>query len=164
VRGGYYSDARGTVAGAETSRGGKVVAAGNGEGDRSFVGRTGSGDIYAGRDGNVYRKNEDGWQKYTDGGWNSVGGGDRPSAGTRDAPRAENRDVPRAENRDVPRPANREPVRGTEVQRPMPTANDNMNRLQQDSQYRDRGSYATRQYNSTPRASGGSRGGRGGRR
>ena len=40
------------------------------------VARTGSGDVYAGHDGNVYRKQGDSWQKYGDGGWNSV---DRPT-------------------------------------------------------------------------------------
>ena len=43
-------------------------AAGNG----STVGRTGSGDVYAGHDGNVYRKQGDSWQKYGDGGWSGV--------------------------------------------------------------------------------------------
>ena len=38
------------------------------------VARTGSGDVYAGRDGNVYKKQGDGWQKYDggSGGWNNV--------------------------------------------------------------------------------------------
>jgi hypothetical protein len=38
------------------------------------VARTGSGDVYAGRDGNVYRKDSSGggWQKYDNGGWNNV--------------------------------------------------------------------------------------------
>jgi hypothetical protein len=36
------------------------------------VARTGSGDVYAGRDGNVYRNTGSGWQQYGDGGWGSV--------------------------------------------------------------------------------------------
>jgi hypothetical protein len=37
------------------------------------VAKTGSGDVYAGRDGNVYRNTGDGWQKYdSGGGWNNV--------------------------------------------------------------------------------------------
>ncbi len=36
------------------------------------VAKTGSGDVYAGRDGNVYRNTGDGWQKYDGGGWNDV--------------------------------------------------------------------------------------------
>ena len=34
--------------------------------------RTSDGDVYAGRDGNVYRKDGDGFQKYDNGGWNDV--------------------------------------------------------------------------------------------
>ncbi len=38
--------------------------------------KTGSGDVYAGRDGNVYRKQGDSWQKYDNGSWGSV---DKPT-------------------------------------------------------------------------------------
>jgi hypothetical protein len=37
-----------------------------------FAGHTAGGDVYAGRDGNVYRKNGDSWQKYDNGGWNNT--------------------------------------------------------------------------------------------
>src|SRR4029079_16361552 len=37
---------------------------------RTTVGRTGSGDVYAGRDGNVYRKQDGQWQKWDNGSWN----------------------------------------------------------------------------------------------
>lgn len=169
VRGGYYSNSQGTVAGISGSGGNKVIGVGNGEGDRSFVGRSANGDIYAGRDGNVYRKTEDGWQKHTENGWEGVrpeGGTpraenrDTPRAENRDTPRAENRDVPRTQNRDVPRAETRDVPRGTD--RPQNFYNDNMYKLNQDSQYRQRGTEATRQYNSTPRSFGGGRGGRGG--
>jgi hypothetical protein len=36
------------------------------------VGRTGSGDVYAGRDGNVYRNQGGSWQKHGSGGWSDV--------------------------------------------------------------------------------------------
>ena len=43
------------------------------------VARTGSGDVYAGRDGNVYKKSGDSWQKYDgSGNWNDV---NRPETG-----------------------------------------------------------------------------------
>ena len=48
-----------------------------GAGNASGVARTGSGDVYAGRDGNVYRNEGGGWQKYDNGNCNSV---DRPAA------------------------------------------------------------------------------------
>jgi hypothetical protein len=68
---GHYTDARGTVAGARTSEGGRVVA-GSGQNLRGFVGQSGSGDVYAGKDGNVYKKTGNGWQQYENGGWNPV--------------------------------------------------------------------------------------------
>ena len=68
---GHYSDSRGTVAGARTSEGGRVVA-GSGQNGRGFAGQSGSGDVYAGKDGNVYKKTGSGWQQYENGGWNSV--------------------------------------------------------------------------------------------
>jgi hypothetical protein len=55
-----------------------------GLGGRTTVGRTGSGDVYAGHDGNVYRNTGDGWQKYEGSGdWGSVNT-PQPTAGTRD--------------------------------------------------------------------------------
>ena len=36
------------------------------------IAKTGSGDVYAGRDGNVYRNEGGSWQKYDNGGWNNV--------------------------------------------------------------------------------------------
>jgi hypothetical protein len=52
---------------------GSVVSRSGPQG-RSAVGVSDSGDMYAGRDGNVYKKQEGGggWQKYDNGGWNNV--------------------------------------------------------------------------------------------
>jgi hypothetical protein len=69
---GHYTDSRGTIAGARTSEGGRVVA-GSGRNGQGFVGQSGAGDVYAGKDGNVYKKTDNGWQQYGNGGWNSVG-------------------------------------------------------------------------------------------
>jgi hypothetical protein len=67
-----YSDGRGTVAGARTSRGGAALRA-RGDQGGATIGRTGQGDLYAGRDGNVYRRSDDGWQRRESGGdWSSV--------------------------------------------------------------------------------------------
>jgi hypothetical protein len=68
------------VTGATTRRtttsggGSSVTRNGAGIGNNSGVARTGNGDVYAGRDGNVYRNTGSGWQQYGDGGWNSVPG------------------------------------------------------------------------------------------
>jgi hypothetical protein len=72
AKGGYYYDDRGAVGGIKTSEGGRLVAAGDGD-NRGFVGRTGSGEIYAGKDGNIYRRDQSGnWQQHGDGGWSDV--------------------------------------------------------------------------------------------
>jgi hypothetical protein len=69
-----------------------------GAGTGGGVARTGSGDVYAGRDGNVYKKTDDGWQKYDgSGNWSNVerpetGVGARDQAATRDAAGAQARD------------------------------------------------------------------------
>jgi hypothetical protein len=74
---GHYTDDRGTVAGARTSEGGRVVGA-SGDDGRGFVGQSGEGDVYAGKDGNIYKREDGGgWSKYEDGGWNNVDS-DRP--------------------------------------------------------------------------------------
>jgi hypothetical protein len=41
------------------------------DGNSGFVGRKGD-DLYAGRDGNVYRRGDSGWQSWDNGGWNDV--------------------------------------------------------------------------------------------
>jgi hypothetical protein len=73
----HYSDARGTVAGARGSEGGRIVA-GSGQNGSGFVGQSGSGDIYAGKDGNAYKKTDNGWQQYENGSWNPVDSGATP--------------------------------------------------------------------------------------
>ena len=53
------------------SQGGTVIS-NRGPDGGGFVGQSGAGDVYAGRDGNVYRNTDNGWQKYDNGGWNDV--------------------------------------------------------------------------------------------
>ena len=72
VKGGYYSDSRGTVGRVETSRGGTLVAGEGNRGQSGFVGQTGNGNVYAGKNGEVYRKTDEGWQHHDSGNWNSV--------------------------------------------------------------------------------------------
>jgi hypothetical protein len=81
VRTQHYSDARGTVGSIQGSGGGAAVGAKGWGGEGGFVGKTGSGDMYAGRDGNVYKNTGSGWQKYDNGGWNSVSKPSASSAG-----------------------------------------------------------------------------------
>lgn len=71
VHTGHYSDSRGTVAGYETSQGGKGVGVSTQYGNTA-VGKTRNDDLYAAHDGNVYKKTDSGWQQYENGSWNSV--------------------------------------------------------------------------------------------
>jgi hypothetical protein len=61
----------------EGSGGGQGISvSGQGPG-RTTIAESGSGDLYAGHDGNVYKKTDDGWQHYENGEWsaaNSSGG------------------------------------------------------------------------------------------
>ena len=57
----------------ETSEGGSAVSRTGASGNRTTVGQSGDGDLYAGRDGNVYKKDQGGsWQKSENGGWNDA--------------------------------------------------------------------------------------------
>ena len=60
-----------TTAAGRTSEGGAAVAR-SGAAGNTAVAKSGSGDVYAGHDGNVYKKSDDGYQKYKNGGWNTV--------------------------------------------------------------------------------------------
>lgn len=57
------------TSGIRTSEGGGMITRKTDNG-RTTIGRTGSGDIYAGHDGSVYRKQDGQWQKWENGGWN----------------------------------------------------------------------------------------------
>jgi hypothetical protein len=61
-----------SVTSIEGSEGGKGVSvSGRGPG-RTTIAESGSGDLYAGHNGNVFKKTDDGWQKHENGGWNPV--------------------------------------------------------------------------------------------
>jgi hypothetical protein len=56
---------------AQTSAGGEAASR-SGPAGTSFAGKTASGDLYAGHDGNVYKNVGGSWQKYDNGGWSNV--------------------------------------------------------------------------------------------
>jgi hypothetical protein len=77
----------------EGADGGRGTSISQGAG-RTTVGQSAEGDLYAGHNGNVYKKTDDGWQSYDpdSGGWNQVETPERPqgqaqttAAQTRDA-------------------------------------------------------------------------------
>ena len=60
-----------TTAAARNSEGGAAVAR-SGAAGNTAVAKSGSGDVYAGHDGNVYKKDGDSYQKYDNGSWSDV--------------------------------------------------------------------------------------------
>lgn len=53
----------------QTSGGASGKSVSTGPGNRLTVGQSGSGDLYAARDGEVYKKSGDSWQAYDNGAW-----------------------------------------------------------------------------------------------
>jgi hypothetical protein len=82
-----------TTRATRTSGGGAAVTRTGPQG--GFVGTSGGGNVYAGRDGSVYRKQGEGWQKYDSGGWSGVQ--QTPQAGAAAGSRAQPRAEPRAQ-------------------------------------------------------------------
>ena len=77
---------RGTVNTRLESETGGEAAIRRNDGNRSFAGQTDDGDLYAGRNGNVYKKGEDGWQEYDNGSWSSANQADRRYTSDRESP------------------------------------------------------------------------------
>ncbi|HTR67520.1 MAG TPA: hypothetical protein VMH85_17200 [Terriglobales bacterium] len=71
---GHYSNANGTVAGFQTSKGSAGAAATGKNGNSGFVAKdANNNNVYAGADGNVYKKDSSGnWEKWDNGGWQPV--------------------------------------------------------------------------------------------
>ena len=67
----HYSNANGTIATAQGSKGGAAAGASTKYGNTG-VAKTSSGDMYAAHDGNVYKNTGSGWSKYDNGNWNPV--------------------------------------------------------------------------------------------
>jgi len=87
VWGGHESGARGTVAWAQGDQGQGIIGADPRRG-QGFVAKDKEGDLYAGHDGNVYKKDENGWHPVEPMGKSSQPastgtktGGDRPGGG-----------------------------------------------------------------------------------
>jgi hypothetical protein len=72
VRAGHHSNARGTVGGVQTSRGGVAVGVNRKYGPDAFVTKTAGGDVYVGKDGNIYKKDDNGWHSRSEGGWRNA--------------------------------------------------------------------------------------------
>ncbi|MBV1907008.1 MAG: hypothetical protein KUG75_13100, partial [Pseudomonadales bacterium] len=99
-------DERGTVRNIQSSQGGRVAIANNGN-NRAAVGQSSDGNIYAGKDGSVYKRDDNGWHKRSDGDWQTMDMPNRneisdraKSAGSADlTERIRNADRAQAQNR-----------------------------------------------------------------
>jgi hypothetical protein len=139
VQTGHVSNSQGTLVGGRSTTGAAAVA-GSGARGSGGVARTSGGDLYAAKDGNVYRNTGDGWQKHENGSWNDF---EKPDV---QASRA------RAQNRPQGSTSNA-------------GARPQMQSLNQDFQNRQRGSMQSRSFDNFQRSGGRSGGGRlGGRR
>ena len=68
----HQSNAQGTAGSFSSSTGAKGAGVSGAGGNSAGAVKTSGGDVYAGADGNVYKKTSDGWSKYNDGSWNPV--------------------------------------------------------------------------------------------
>ncbi|NWG75427.1 MAG: hypothetical protein HXY24_12590 [Rubrivivax sp.] len=84
VRTQHATTSQGTVARAQSTTGAKAVGISTDYGS-AFAAKSSSGDLYAGKDGNVYKNTGDGWQKYEDGSWSSV---DKPTSASAQSARS----------------------------------------------------------------------------
>ena len=66
------SNAQGSAGSFSSSTGAKGAGVSGAGGNTAGAVKTSGGDVYAGADGNVYKKTDSGWQKYDNGSWNSV--------------------------------------------------------------------------------------------
>lgn len=121
-----------SIAGARTSDGGAIVT-GSGNAGRTTVGRTEGGDVYAGHDGNVYKKTDSGWQKYENGSWSNASG-----SGTRATSTSANR-----------QPTTQRPTTSTGM------SSSTMNQLNRDAAARTNGATRTNSLNNYRSTSGG---------
>lgn len=132
VRGGSISGPRGTASGVQGSGGAGLVHAENRMGNGVTVGTSRDGDIYAGKDGNVYRRTEDGWEQQS-----------RPS--------------PKQSTPVTSRPPDRAQPDTTAITRAKPST-EQSEYLQRESASRNRGEQNVRRISSPARSRGAGRG------
>ena len=71
VQTGHISTGQGTIAGARSTTGAAVIG-GSGASGSGGLARTSGGDLYAAKDGQIYKNTGDGWHSYNNGSWDSV--------------------------------------------------------------------------------------------
>jgi hypothetical protein len=67
----HETNANGSIGTVQTTQGGKGIGVSTANGNTA-AGKTSSGDMYAGHDGNVYKNTGSGWETYNNGAWTPV--------------------------------------------------------------------------------------------
>ncbi len=119
VRAGYRSGPRGSVGAIQGSEGAGAVHAEGRYGNGATVVHTRDGDLYAGKDGNVYRKTDNGWEQAR-----------RETTAARSGPRADQQ---------PPRPGAAEPARAEARDASRRPATPQTGALQRQAATRERG-------------------------
>jgi hypothetical protein len=140
----HRTTAEGSVGSIQTSSGGKAVGKSSASGT-TVVGKTGSGDVYAGHDGNAYKKTDSGWQKYDNGSWTTV---PPPSSA---APKTQ----PQAQTQNVQRTQEGQQGRGQPSASTHQGGSEQMQRLQKEAGNRERGAQASQRSQQMQRSGGG---------
>ncbi|HEY5973429.1 MAG TPA: hypothetical protein VIU41_01685 [Geobacteraceae bacterium] len=142
---------QGTVRHTTTSRGGQATTVRGPGGQRATVGRDANNNVYAGKDGNIYRKDSSGnWSKYNNGAWSPVAGSAQSRAtqsrgGSQAAPGQSRQGGGGTRASQLPSTG---AAPGTSSRAPRYGSNEVLNSLERDSSNRQRGYERTRQYNS----------------
>jgi hypothetical protein len=151
----HYSNANGTVATAQSSKGGAAAGVSTKNGNTA-VGKTSSGDMYAAHNGNVYKNTGNGWQSYDNGSWNPV----NSSKNTQERSQSYNQSAAQQRSQNAERSAQSERSRSSaaESERSRSSGAGDVDR---DFQNRQRGGFESNRFQEASRGGGGW-GGRGG--
>jgi hypothetical protein len=155
VQTGHATTSQGTVAGARSTSGAAAVGANTAYGSGGAV-KTSSGDMYATKDGNVYKNTGSGWQSYNNGSWNSANAQAqqaRSSAASTGAAQQQARSSSTASAQQQARSSS-----AAAAQRSAPTQE-----MNQEFQNRQRGAAQSQNFQNFQRSGGGGAGGGGGR-
>lgn len=160
----HQTTSQGTVGSIKTSSGGKAYGSSTQYG-KTVVGKSSGGDVYAGHDGNAYKKTDSGWQKYDNGSWAPVETNKPSSQATQQA----NTSRQSSQQKSQTAAAAQQPAQQQARQQTSPSGmsggSDQMQRLQQESDNRQRGAQSSQRAQQSAGRSwgGGSQGSGGGR-
>ncbi|MES2220707.1 MAG: hypothetical protein V4587_07045 [Acidobacteriota bacterium] len=135
----HYTNAYGTTASAQGSQGGRAYGTSTVQGNTA-VGKTSSGDMYAGHDGNVYKNTGSGWQKSDgNGNWSAVNTAQAQQKAQQNAPSYQQQHA-NAQSYQQQHPNSQPNAQSYQQQRPTGQTYSQQHPTQNTSQYRPSGS------------------------